>query len=114
MGGNMASENIVQVSDADFEQKVVDGQGLTVVDFWAEWCAPCRIIAPILEELAQEYAGKVTIAKLNVDENPQTAARFGIRSIPTLLFFKGGERVDQVIGAVPRGTIQSKIGTYLG
>ncbi len=110
----MASENIVQVSDADFEQKVVDGQGLTVVDFWAEWCAPCRIIAPILEELAQEYAGKVTIAKLNVDENPQTAARFGIRSIPTLLFFKGGERVDQVIGAVPRGTIQSKIGTYLG
>ncbi len=110
----MASENIVQVSDADFEQKVVNGQGLTVVDFWAEWCAPCRIIAPILEELAQEYAGKVTIAKLNVDENPQTAARFGIRSIPTLLFFKGGERVDQVIGAVPRGTIQSKIGTYLG
>lgn len=110
----MASENIFQVSDADFEQKVVNGQGLTVVDFWAEWCAPCRIIAPILEELAHEYAGKVTIAKLNVDENPQTAARFGIRSIPTLLFFKGGERVDQVIGAVPRGTIQSKIGTYLG
>lgn len=107
------AENIVQVTDADFKQRVVDSQGLTIVDFWAEWCAPCRMIAPILEELANEYAGKVTIAKLNVDENPQTAVRFGIRSIPTLLFFRGGERVDQVIGAVPRGVIQSKIGTYL-
>ncbi|MFQ5988341.1 MAG: thioredoxin [Candidatus Methylomirabilales bacterium] len=109
----MATENILRVTDADFEQKVVDGQGLTIVDFWAEWCAPCRMIAPILEELAQEYAGKVTVAKLNVDESPQTAARFGIRSIPTLLFFRGGERVDQVIGAVPRGVIQSKIGAHL-
>jgi len=87
----MATENVVQVTDADFKQRVVEGQGLTIVDFWAEWCAPCRMIAPILEELAQEYAGKVTIAKLNVDENPQTAARLGIRSIPTLLFFRGGE-----------------------
>lgn len=112
-GENMAAEHIVQVSDADFDQKVINGQGLTIVDFWAEWCAPCRVIAPILEELAQEYAGKVTVAKLNVDENPQAAARFGIRSIPTLLFFKGGERVDQVIGAVPRGVIQSKLGPYL-
>jgi thioredoxin 1 len=109
----MATENVVQVTDADFKQRVVDGQGLTIVDFWAEWCAPCRMIAPILEELAQEYAGKVTIAKLNVDENPQTAARLGIRSIPTLLFFRGGERVDQVIGVVPRGVIQSKIGAHL-
>lgn len=109
----MAAENILQVSDAEFNQKVVNGQGLTIVDFWAEWCAPCRLIAPILEELAQEYAGKVTIAKLNIDDNPQTAARLGIRSIPTLLFFKGGERVDQVIGAVPRGVIQSKITPHL-
>ncbi|MFQ5848261.1 MAG: thioredoxin [Candidatus Methylomirabilales bacterium] len=109
----MASEHVVQVTDADFDQKVVNGQGLTVVDFWAEWCAPCRMIAPILDELAREYAGKVTIAKLNVDESPQTAARFGIRSIPTLLLFKGGERVDQVIGAVPRSVIQSKIGPFL-
>jgi thioredoxin 1 len=112
-GEDMASEHIVQVSDADFDQKVINGQGLTIVDFWAEWCAPCRMIAPILEDVAQEYAGKVTVAKLNVDENPQAAARFGIRSIPTLLFFKGGERVDQVIGAVPRGVIQSKLGPYL-
>ena len=103
-GETMASEHIVQVSD---------GQGLTIVDFWAEWCAPCRMIAPVLEELAQEYAGKVTVAKLNVDENPQAAARFGIRSIPTLLFFKGGDRVDQVIGAVARSVIQSKLGAYL-
>ncbi|MFQ5881695.1 MAG: thioredoxin [Candidatus Methylomirabilales bacterium] len=109
----MATENIVQVSDTDFDQRVVNGQGLTIVDFWAEWCAPCRMIAPILEELAQEYAGKVTVAKLNVDENPQTAARFAVRSIPTLLFFKGGDRLDQVIGAVPKGVIQSKIRTHL-
>ncbi len=109
----MASAHVVHVNDTDFEQKVINGQGLTIVDFWAEWCAPCRMIAPILEELAQQYAGKVTVAKLNVDENPQSAARFGIRSIPTLLFFKGGERVDQVIGAVPRGVIQSKLGPYL-
>ncbi len=109
----MSSNNIVQVSDADFDQKVVESQGLTIVDFWAEWCAPCRMIAPVLEELADEYSGKVTIAKLNVDENPRTAARFGIRSIPTLLLFKGGERVDQVIGAVPRNVIQSKIGAHL-
>ena len=112
-GTTMSSEKIVQVSDADFDQKVVKSQGLTIVDFWAEWCAPCRMIAPVLEELADEYSGKVTIAKLNVDENPRTAARFGIRSIPTLLIFKGGERVDQVIGAVPRNVIQSKIGAYL-
>ena len=113
MGTTMSSNKIVQVSDADFDQKVVKSQGLTIVDFWAEWCAPCRMIAPVLEELADEYSGKVTIAKLNVDENPRTAARFGIRSIPTLLLFKGGERVDQVIGAVPRGVIQSKIGAHL-
>jgi thioredoxin 1 len=113
METTMSSNNIVQVSDADFDQKVVESQGLTIVDFWAEWCAPCRMIAPVLEELADEYSGKVTIAKLNVDENPRTAARFGIRSIPTLLLFKGGERVDQVIGAVPRGVIQSKIGAHL-
>lgn len=113
LGTTMSSNNIVQVSDADFDQKVVKSPGLTIVDFWAEWCAPCRMIAPVLEELADEYSGKVTIAKLNVDENPRTAARFGIRSIPTLLLFKGGERVDQVIGAVPRNVIQSKIGAHL-
>lgn len=113
MGITMSSDRIVKVSDADFDQKVVKTQGLTIVDFWAEWCAPCRMIAPLLEELADEYSGKVTIAKLNVDENPRTAARFGIRSIPTLLLFKGGERVDQVIGAVPRNVIQSKIGAHL-
>lgn len=109
----MGSDHVVQVSDTDFDQKVINGQGLTIVDFWAEWCAPCRMIAPVLEELATEYAGKVTVAKLNVDENPRIAARFGIRSIPTLLFFKGGERVDQVVGAVPRGVIQSKLGAHL-
>lgn len=105
--------NITRVTDADFTNRVHNQAGLVVVDFWAEWCGPCRMIAPVLEDLATEYGEQVTIAKLNVDENPETAARFGVRSIPTLLFFKGGERVDQVIGAVPRGAIKEKIDKYL-
>lgn len=109
----MTTGKILKVSDSDFDQQVVNGQGLVIVDFWAAWCAPCRMIAPILEEISQEYAGKVTIAKLNVDENPRTAMRFGVRSIPTLLFFKSGERIDQVIGAVPKGVITSKIAAHL-
>lgn len=105
--------NITRVTDADFTNHMHNQAGLVVVDFWAEWCGPCRMIAPVLEDLATEYGEQVTIAKLNVDENPETAARFGVRSIPTLLFFKGGERVDQVVGAVPRGAIKEKIDKYL-
>ena len=98
----------VTVTDADFESVVEQNAGLTVVDFWATWCAPCRMIAPVLEQLAEEYAGKATVAKLDVDTNVRTASRFQVRSIPTLLFFKDGQVVDQVIGAVPKNQLELK------
>jgi thioredoxin 1 len=108
----MAGANILKLTDADFDAQV-KGQPLVVVDFWAEWCGPCRVIAPVLEELAVEYAGRMAVGKLNVDENRQVAAKFGIRSIPTLLFFKDGSRVDQVVGAHPKATIKAKIEQWL-
>jgi len=108
----MAAANIVQVTDADFEA-VIQGPGLVVVDFWAEWCVPCKAIAPVLEELAGEFAGRLRVAKLNVDENRQTPARFGIRGIPTLLFFKDGARADQLIGNLPKAQIRSKIASLM-
>ena len=98
----------VTVTDADFESVVEQNTGLTVVDFWATWCAPCRMIAPVLEQLAAEYAGKAKVAKLDVDTNFRTASRFQVRSIPTLLFFKNGKVVDQVIGAVPKQQLEMK------
>lgn len=98
----------VTVTDADFESVVEQNTGLTVVDFWATWCAPCRMIAPVLEQLAEEYAGKARVAKLDVDTNVRTASRFQVRSIPTLLFFKDGKVVDQVIGAVPKPQLEMK------
>ena len=108
----MAGANILKLTDADFDAQV-KAQPLVVVDFWAEWCGPCRVIAPVLEELAVEYAGRMAVGKLNVDENRQVAAKFGIRSIPTLLFFKDGSRVDQVVGAHPKATIKAKIEQWL-
>lgn len=98
-----------KVSDASFESDVLKSAEPVVVDFWAEWCGPCRMVAPVLEELAAEYADRLVVGKVNVDENRQIAARFGIRSIPTLLFFRDGNRVDQVVGAHPKGTIKGKI-----
>ncbi len=108
----MSDANIVKLTDADFDTQV-KAQPLMVVDFWAEWCGPCRMIAPALEELAGEYTGRLTVGKLNVDENRQVPARFGIRSIPTLLFFRDGTRVDQVVGAHPKGAIKAKIDQLL-
>ncbi len=96
------------VTDADFESEIEKHQGLTVVDFWAEWCGPCRIIAPIVDQLAAEYQGKAKVVKLDVDSNQQTAMKYNVRSIPTVLFFKNGKVVDQVIGAVPRAHLESK------
>ena len=100
--------NVTAVTDGDFQNEVLDHKGLAVVDFWATWCGPCRMVAPILDQLASEYAGKVKITKLDVDANQKTAMRFQVRSIPTLLFFKDGKLVDQVIGAVPKPALAAK------
>ncbi|MEM1951710.1 MAG: thioredoxin [Candidatus Caldarchaeum sp.] len=99
----------VEVTDMDFDG-FVSRHKFVVVDFWADWCAPCRAIAPVVKELAKQYAGKVVFGKLNFDENPRTASRFGIMGIPTLLFFKV---VDMVVGAVPRRTLEARIAQYL-
>lgn len=95
----MAGENIIQATDADFAQ-LIKGDRPCMVDFWAPWCGPCKAIGPMVAELAAEYEGRITIAKMNVDENPTTPGKYGIRAIPTLIMFKNGEVIDQVTGAV--------------
>lgn len=102
------SANVVEVTDQNF-QEVTGQAGLTMVDFWAAWCGPCRSIAPIVEQLADDYAGQVTVGKLDVDHNQQSASDFGVRSIPTILFFKEGQVVGQVVGAVGRPALESKL-----
>jgi len=97
------------VTDDSFKQEVLESDVPVIVDFWAEWCAPCRHVAPIIEELATEYNGKAKMTKVDVDHNQQVAGSFGIRSIPTLLFFKDGERVDQIIGTAPKKVITEKL-----
>lgn len=99
----------VKVTDANFKADVVGAPGPVVVDFWAEWCGPCKMIGPSLEEIANELAGKVTIAKLNVDENPGVAGAYGIRTIPTLMIFKGGKMASSKIGAAPKGELKKWI-----
>ncbi len=105
--------NVIHVTDATFEQEVIKSELPVVIDFWAAWCGPCRLIAPLVEELSEEYAGKVKMCKLDVDNNQNTAMKFGIRSIPMLLFFKNGEVVDSILGAVPKSNIAKKIDTLL-
>lgn len=100
----MASEKVLQVNDADFDATIKSAQP-TLVDFWAPWCGPCKAIGPVVEELSGEYEGKVTIAKMNVDDNPVTPGKFGIRAIPTLIIFKDGEVVDQITGAVGKSQL---------
>ena len=96
-------------TDASWDTDVLQSDKPVLVDFWAEWCGPCRMIGPLVEELATEYEGKALIGKLNVDENPGVATKYGIRSIPTLLVFKGGEIVDKIVGAVPKSMLAQKI-----
>ncbi|OGP94850.1 MAG: thioredoxin [Deltaproteobacteria bacterium RBG_16_54_18] len=105
----MAEGKISHVKDAEFEQEVIKCPVPVLVDFWATWCGPCQMIAPVLEELAQEYGSRVKIAKMNVDENPATPSLFGIRAIPTLILFKGGEVVERITGVVPKDQLKVKL-----
>ncbi len=105
----MASDKVLQVNDAEFDALVKSDQP-TLIDFWAPWCGPCKAIGPVIEDLAAEYEGKVTIAKMNVDDNPVTPGKFGIRAIPTLIIFKDGEVVDQITGSVGKSELIELIG----
>lgn len=103
----------IELTDANFEIEVLKSNIPVLVDFWAVWCGPCRVIAPVVEELASEYAGKLKVGKMDVDNNRQAAGNFGIRSIPTLLVFKGGEVVETVVGALPKAEIVKKVSKHL-
>lgn len=105
----MAAENLTELSDASFEAEILQSSTPVLVDFWAPWCGPCRVVGPIVEELAQQYQGRVKVAKMNVDNNPVTPGKYGIRGIPTLILFKNGEAVDQIVGAVPKGQIEAML-----
>lgn len=103
----------LQVTDSTFETEVINSETPVLVDFWAPWCGPCRMVAPVVEEIAVQYEGQVKVVKLNTDENPNVASKYGIRSIPTLMIFKGGQRVDMVVGAVPKTTLANTLEKYL-
>ena len=102
-----------QFTDDNFQETALDNSGVAVVDFWAEWCGPCRMITPIIDELAAEYDGKATIGKVNVDHNPNTSMKYGVRSIPTILILKNGEVVDKHVGVTTKQALQEKINAHL-
>ncbi|MEB3292954.1 MAG: thioredoxin [Synechococcales bacterium] len=102
-----------QVTDATFDQEVLASDAPVLVDFWAPWCGPCRMVAPVVDEIAKDYDGRVKVVKINTDENPSVANKYGIRSIPTLMIFKGGHRVDMVVGAVPKATLSNTLEKHL-
>ncbi len=99
----------LEFTDANFQETVLDSEKLAVVDFWAPWCGPCKIVGPIIDELSKEYDGQVSIGKVNVDENPEISQKYGVRNIPTILFIKNGEVVDKQVGAVPKNALAKKI-----
>jgi thioredoxin len=110
----MAAKEIFEVTDANFDQDVLKSDTPVLVDFWAVWCGPCRAIAPIVDELAQEYVGKIKVGKMDVDSNGATPMRYGVRGIPTLLVFKNGEVKEQIVGYVPKETIQKALDKHVG
>ncbi len=103
----------LEITDSNFKETVLDSDKLSVIDFWAEWCGPCRAIGPVVEELAKEYDGRVNVGKVNVDNNPELSTNYGITSIPAILFIKGGKIVDKQIGAVPKTVLDKKIQAHL-
>ena len=105
----MAGKDIREITDENFADEIESAEGLAIVDFWAEWCGPCRMVGPIIEELAEQYSGKVKVGKLDVDSNRVTAGRFNVRSIPSILYFKDGQMVDAVVGAYPKKFLEEKI-----
>ncbi|HYL16407.1 MAG TPA: thioredoxin [Terriglobales bacterium] len=110
----MASDAIMEVTDANFDADVLKSEQLVLIDFWATWCGPCRALAPIVDEVAQAYQGKVKVAKMDVDRNNATPMRYGVRGIPTLLVFKGGQVKEQIVGYVPKETIQKALDKHIG
>jgi len=107
------AEGIVDLTSAVWDGEVLQSKGLVMVDFWAVWCGPCRMIAPAIEELAKEYAGKLKVGKLNTDENPDVASKYKIMGIPTIMFFKDGQKIDQVVGAIPKPQLKAKIDSLI-
>ena len=101
------------VTDTSFNEEVIESDIPVLVDFWAPWCGPCRMVSPVVDEISEEYDGQVKVVKVNTDENPSVASQYGIRSIPTLMIFKGGQRVDMVVGAVPKTTLSNTLEKYL-
>jgi thioredoxin 1 len=108
------SGKYLAATDQNFKAEILESDKLVLVDFWAAWCGPCMMLGPVIEELAGDYEGRAVIAKLNVDENPNTAAQYGVRSIPTMLLFKEGKVIDQMVGAMPKNMIAKKLDEHIG